>query len=172
MSDSLPALHRAEGHGKLGELVHRLVERAGSRGVLTESELRAELPAGLDAHLQTEVRTRLAVHGVIVVVSPPAGVDGFNGAGGPGAATTPGSVAIPRSEPNAGPGEADNDASGRPVVGLYVDGVAAVARRTIERPATESRGSGTSDPVRMYLKEIGRVSLLTGPQEVDLPRTN
>src|SRR4051812_2902898 len=40
-----------------------------------------------------------------------------------------------------------------------------------ETPAArEDRGAaaGTADPVRMYLKEIGKVPLLTGPQEVQL----
>ena len=78
MTDSLPALHRAEGHGKLGELVHRLVEHAGPRGALTEAELRAELPSGFDAHLQSEVRARLAVQGVSIVPGP-----GANGDHGP-----------------------------------------------------------------------------------------
>jgi RNA polymerase primary sigma factor len=37
------------------------------------------------------------------------------------------------------------------------------------RAAREERSSvGTADPVRMYLKEIGKVPLLTGPQEVSL----
>jgi RNA polymerase primary sigma factor len=39
-----------------------------------------------------------------------------------------------------------------------------------EAPATreERTAAGTADPVRMYLKEIGKVPLLTGPQEVQL----
>src|SRR5207302_5653482 len=43
----------------------------------------------------------------------------------------------------------------------------AVERETA--PARDDRvTTGTSDPVRMYLKEIGKVPLLTGPQEVEL----
>src|SRR5262245_9855550 len=38
------------------------------------------------------------------------------------------------------------------------------------RVAEAGRASGSSDPVRMYLKEIGRVPLLSGNEEVDLAR--
>ena len=41
-------------------------------------------------------------------------------------------------------------------------------RARIERPS--GPGEGSFDPVRMYLKEIGKVPLLTGPQEVSLAK--
>jgi RNA polymerase primary sigma factor len=42
------------------------------------------------------------------------------------------------------------------------------ARARVERPS--GPGEGSFDPVRMYLKEIGKVPLLTGPQEVSLAK--
>jgi RNA polymerase primary sigma factor len=46
---------------------------------------------------------------------------------------------------------------------------AAPAGKETPTPAREERATvGTADPVRMYLKEIGKVPLLTGPQEVSL----
>ncbi len=41
----------------------------------------------------------------------------------------------------------------------------------LRQPATAaSGGGGTEDPVKMYLREIGRVSLISGPQEVSLAK--
>ncbi len=63
-----------------------------------------------------------------------------------------------------------------------VDVVAAVAEVPAEKPAAKAKRKPkrrsdassvaplTSDPVRMYLKEIGKVSLLTARQEVDLAK--
>jgi len=42
------------------------------------------------------------------------------------------------------------------------------AARHARAPRPERSESGSFDPVRMYLKEIGKVPLLTGPQEVTL----
>ncbi len=47
---------------------------------------------------------------------------------------------------------------------------AAPARHSRTAPRPERTEGGGFDPVRMYLKEIGKVPLLTGPQEVSLAK--
>ena len=47
---------------------------------------------------------------------------------------------------------------------------AAARRRTLKATAGSDQGEGSADPVRMYLKEIGRVPLLSGPEEVEYAR--
>jgi RNA polymerase primary sigma factor len=43
-------------------------------------------------------------------------------------------------------------------------------RERVERAVDAGRGGSSADPVRMYLKEIGRVALLNGVQEVELAK--
>jgi RNA polymerase primary sigma factor len=43
-------------------------------------------------------------------------------------------------------------------------------RARLDNGRSDERGTGTSDPVRMYLREIGRVRLLVATEEVDLAK--
>ena len=62
--------------------------------------------------------------------------------------------------------EVDRLAKARPAVNFP----ARVAKIALDRPSSESKMETFDDPVRMYLKQMGQVPLLTREQEVDISK--
>ena len=62
--------------------------------------------------------------------------------------------------------EVDRLAKARPAVNVP----ARVAKIALDRPSSESKMETFDDPVRMYLKQMGQVPLLTREQEVDISK--
>ena len=142
------------------EVVDELYERVKDRGYVTTGEIFAALPK-LEPETQelADIYTGFNARGVQVIdeIEEELRAEDANRHRGdredrdePAPAPRPRTSAVPTSA--ARPGSASE-----PV-------------RHLRAPRPERSEGGSFDPVRMYLKEIGKVPLLTGPQEVTLAK--
>ena len=142
------------------EVVDELYERVKDRGYVTTGEIFAALPK-LEPETQelADIYTGFNARGVQVIdeIEEELRAEDANRHRGdredrdePAPAPRPRTSAAPTSA--ARPGSASE-----PV-------------RHLRAPRPERSEGGSFDPVRMYLKEIGKVPLLTGPQEVTLAK--
>ena len=160
----------SKGHGVLVESVASadlvaLVERGRRDGLLHLDDALSALGVEMTADVVAELREYFAERGIAIDDSVDTDVDPLDpllhGATAP---TAPVLHAPDPTEPVEASVGADAAA---PRVSSMRS-----ARRAAGRPITipALAGSGSSDPVRMYLREIGQVPLLTGPEEVALAK--
>ncbi|MDP8938426.1 MAG: RNA polymerase sigma factor RpoD [Actinomycetota bacterium] len=139
----------------------RLLWKGRSRGSITVDEVIDVLKdVELSPELIDAVRGQLAAEGVVLeddADDPVADDDAL--VAPPVESSAPGAVAATTADPprSAGPASRPTRPPARP-------------EPSSAPRADGGRSTGSADPVRTYLREIGKVDLLTGPEEVALAR--
>ncbi len=149
-----------------------LVDKARTAGTLTMDDVLFVLRmVDLTPELIEEVRAGLARAGVVIDESV---ADHHDGPTDPPPMAGHASPEDRRAAPPAGDAEhalSDFEQDGPELGGVRPARAAAVRRRALNGSVgPEHGGDGSADPVRRYLKEIGRVPLLSGPEEVEYAR--